>query len=387
MHTRADVDGGERADAADVPDAGDLPDAADACVRCDAAAQISAGQLHTCARLGDGRVVCWGDDSAGQIGDGTIGGSRPPTAVDGIDDAVDVAAGGEHTCAVRATGSIVCWGRNDRGQLGDGTTTARSTPAEVPGITDAVEIGAGLGHSCARHASGTVSCWGSNLFYQLGEAAPLEWRGAPLEVAGVTDAVQLETGFRYNCARRRDGTVLCWGDGTFGQLGREPGHRSTAEAVPAFDDAVEIATGANHTCARRSGGIVVCWGIGALLGDGTVGNDAFPTPARVTGLVDAVRIDAGDAHTCAVRADGSVVCWGNDWFGQLGDAPPPESRMVRATPIGVAMLSGAEAVSAGRMHTCALAAGTVSCWGNDDAGQVGATAPGNVLTPTVVAMP
>jgi alpha-tubulin suppressor-like RCC1 family protein len=99
------------------------------------ALEIATGDTHTCARRIFGTVVCWGNNDFGQLGDGT-GMARPPTpmAVSGLVDAVELTADVRQTCARRASGAVVCWGENFAGQLGDGTTTTRLTPTPVVGL-------------------------------------------------------------------------------------------------------------------------------------------------------------------------------------------------------------------------------------------------------------
>src|SRR5690606_24544210 len=101
---------------------------------------IAAGGGHTCALRGNGRVICWGQNKYGELGDGTTGDSTKPVEVSGLDDAVAVSAGdydvsdnygGSHTCALREGGKVSCWGRNDYGQLGDGSNDDSLEPVEV----------------------------------------------------------------------------------------------------------------------------------------------------------------------------------------------------------------------------------------------------------------
>jgi alpha-tubulin suppressor-like RCC1 family protein len=130
--------------------------------------QISAGSGHACARHGDGGVSCWGVNFRGEAGVGEPGSpaqcdngvSRPPARVAGVEDAIQVAAGDTHTCALNATGTVLCWGDNRAGQLGDGTTTSHAAPAPVLGIDSAVKISAGFTQTCALLADASVWCWG-----------------------------------------------------------------------------------------------------------------------------------------------------------------------------------------------------------------------------------
>jgi alpha-tubulin suppressor-like RCC1 family protein len=131
--------------------------------------QVSAGSNHACAVHGDGTVSCWGGNFYGQLGtsepgspaDCESGVARPPARVAGVLDAIQVAAGDTHSCALGAAGAVTCWGNNRAGQLGDGTTTDHSAPSPVIGIDSAVKISVGYTQSCALLANGSIWCWGA----------------------------------------------------------------------------------------------------------------------------------------------------------------------------------------------------------------------------------
>ncbi|MCC6522029.1 MAG: hypothetical protein IT373_05160 [Polyangiaceae bacterium] len=302
---------------------------------CNEPVQIAAGEEHTCAVRASGAVVCWGGNMSGELGNGTVDPSNAPSAVSGVTDAVEIAAGGGHTCARRRAGDVVCWGYGDDGQLGDGRTThaecaeglgCSRTPVAVAGLSDAIELAAGGHHTCARRASGAVACWGGGLSGELGDGTT-EQRLVPVAVSGLDDAVELAAGESHTCARRASGAGACWGDNTFGQLGDGTTERRLVPvAVSGLDDAVELAAGGAQTCARRASGAVACWGSGKLgqLGNGST-TVAQTTPVAVAGLPDAVAISVGARHGCAIRASGEradskglVVCWGDNTDAQLG---------------------------------------------------------------------
>jgi alpha-tubulin suppressor-like RCC1 family protein len=93
---------------------------------------LAAGGAHTCALTAGGDAWCWGSDSNGQLGRGSIGGSSStPAPVSGGLKFIALSAGGAHTCGVTLDGSIYCWGANASGQLGDGSTTDRGAPVRV----------------------------------------------------------------------------------------------------------------------------------------------------------------------------------------------------------------------------------------------------------------
>jgi alpha-tubulin suppressor-like RCC1 family protein len=133
----------------------------------------------------------------------------------------DLARAGGFVCAATASGKVLCWGSNTTGQLGDGTREDRAAPAPVSDITDAIEIAVGDMHACALRRSGGVSCWGRNEFGAVGDdtMGPSTVRMAPVSALGIQDAIGLSMGGAHSCARRRTGGVMCWGVNNFGQLG------------------------------------------------------------------------------------------------------------------------------------------------------------------------
>jgi len=133
--------------------------------------RIAAGDTHACAVTEDGAAKCWGHNYNGQLGDGTRTDRHKATVVRGLGSGVvAIAAGGYHTCALTEAGRVKCWGDNIAGQVGDGTTTLRTTPVAVKGLeSDVVAITAGIYHTCALTVAGAAMCWGSNFDGELGD--------------------------------------------------------------------------------------------------------------------------------------------------------------------------------------------------------------------------
>jgi alpha-tubulin suppressor-like RCC1 family protein len=227
-------------------------------------ASVAEGAGHSCAVGFDGSISCWGNNSFGALGDGTTVRRESPMPVPGLTNIVAASASG-HTCAVRAAGTVACWGFNASGQLGDGTTTNRSTPVTVSGLSNVVAIATGSSHSCALRGDGTVACWGFNGEGQLGpNPTPSSDSLAltPVTVDGLSDIVEIKAGGAHTCFLRRAGTVACVGNNRYGQTGAGPSqltHKNPVTVV-GLTDVVTIAAGGNHSCALRVDGSVACWG-------------------------------------------------------------------------------------------------------------------------------
>ena len=349
---------------------------------------LGAGKLHACAVEHDGRVVCWGDNRQGQVGDGTYVSRAKPTPVRGMPRAAEVALGDAFSCGRRG-GEVMCWGANTFGQLGVGGRGERTGAVPVHGLGDAVEIAAGAEHACARRANGTVACWGRNHRGQLGDGTLVD-RMRPVDVVGLHDVAQLAAGDHYTCARQRSGAVLCWGENTDEQLGapRSPALAGmkpiqvptgwshgpqTEEAwvatVPVANlvvrDARTIAIGDRVGCAIRTSGALVCWGHN-IFGQLATPDDTV-TQRELTAVAGAVEVAVGGTEACARFADGSVQCW-----GMVVAREPHQTSSRRRGPEPIALPAPAVALAMGDQFACAsLATGGAACWGDNALDQLG----------------
>lgn len=210
---------------------------------------IAVGAYHSCARSG-GTVSCWGDNSQGQLGDGTLGGTRnSPGLVLGISDAIAIAAGRHHTCALLAPGNVVslssvkCWGNNSTGQLGDDNSGGVSpTPVTVANLggggATARVIAAGYQHSCARLTDHTVQCWGGNSYGALGDGSyissvqPKSVVGLLAAASGINVATEIAAGNETSCTLMSNGGLRCWGLNAQGKGGH--GHSGIYQTTPQY---------------------------------------------------------------------------------------------------------------------------------------------------------
>ncbi len=292
------------------------------------------------------RPMAWGLNSAGQLGDGTyVQRNAPiPTVLTGGlagRSVVKQAAGQSHSLALCSDGTLVAWGFDDHGQLGRGGTGFQPAPVAVTtagtplaGKT-VVNVAAGASHSLALCSDGTLVTWGNNSFGQLGDNTTID-RSLPVavKVTGTALAgksvVGIAAGYLFSLALCSDGTVAAWGYNANGQLGNGTGSQSNI--------AVPVSTA------------------GVLAGKAVVS------------------LSSNVNHTLALCADGTVVSWGFNFAGELGDGTTTN----RFTPVGVTtagtVLSGRTvvALAAGEHHSLALCSdGTLASWGQNSSGQLG----------------
>jgi alpha-tubulin suppressor-like RCC1 family protein len=357
-----------------------------ACADCCRVVDLSLGRAHTCAVLSNGGALCWGDNSAGQLGDGAGGPDASqliPTPVAGSYSFSTIAANGDETCAA-TPGGEACWGTNNRGQLGDGQRGGYTTqPESVRGLSSTpVAVVEGLAHSCALDSEGALLCWGDNIYGEMGNYGSYYVTSA-LPVSGLDPGVTgVSAGWGFSCAIVGAGDLKCWGYDCDGELGFDGGDCSDGgySGTPTPTDlglsgVSRVSAKLEHACAVVQGS-VLCWGYNysGQIGDGTY-NDAFaPTPANDAGMGVVADVAVGWYHTCALTEDGTVYCWGDDLSGQLGDGFADDNACgVRPYPSApVSGLGTVVLLRAGGSHSCALDAdGSVWCWGANGSGQLG----------------
>jgi hypothetical protein len=347
---------------------------------------IAAGGSHSCGAADNGAVYCWGDNSLGQLGDGTTTSSPVPVKVVGLPAAANgIAAGRDSTCAMLVDRSVWCWGGNTFGQLGNGMVdvllTPHPTPAAVPGINNAARLSGGDRTFCAALYAETAACWGSNDYGLVGNPAASPKQSTPIGVIGLVEVRSVSVGYQHACAVINDGTVDCWGDNTAGKLGDGSASPSaTPVPVGGLATAASAFAGGATTCAIVGVGTAKCWGAAGLIGDGSPAGS--PTPRNVSGIDGAPMLGGSATTNCAVNGGQTLACWGT----RPGNGSPvPTLLPVQATaPPGVVAVTGNGLAG----HICLLArGGGVSCWGESNAaGQLGNGGVSNdpVTKPTAV---
>lgn len=332
---------------------------------------VSASGFSACAILAGGGVQCWGDNSRGQLGDGTMKSSSTPVQVSGLTQGCTAMSQG--LCAIVA-GGVQCW--SEYTPEGDASVAGTLSPTPVSGLTSGVTaIGGGPGSACAV-TEGALQCWGDGFGTSLTNSA------TPVPISGLASGVTAVTvGGSFACVLTSSGSVQCWGDNNTSELGS--GHQGGTSSDPVQVEGLTsgvtaLASGSYSTCAIVTGGAVKCWGDDGAgeLGDGVVlsSNPTTgvyrSTPVQVTGLTSGVTaVSLGADSACAIVAGGGVQCWGYNTYGQLGDGTTTNS----SVPVQVkGLTSGVVAISTGDNFACAVTAtGKVLCWGDGRGGQLG----------------
>jgi len=315
---------------------------------------------------GGGGVDAPGTDTGG-------GGGDQDAAVPPGPHVVDLSAGANETCAVLVDGTIRCWGDNGERQLGAGSTEASSVqPLEVVGISDAVEVSVGVELACARHVTGTVSCWGGGANGRLGDGTTDD-HPTPIAVPGLDHVVAVEAGVYIACALRDDGSVWCWG--RLGDTGNDLGGTTSPTAVAGLAGVESLSlapnggtgTSSTQSCGVRQDGTAYCWGANDYGQLGTGDQMDTRRPVDVMGLTGTSLLAAGGRHTCALTTDGATHCWG--FPGWVGDGNASDDRFL---PVVISTPVPFLALDAGDGHTCAIGDdGGIYCWGDCGRGQCG----------------
>lgn len=349
---------------------------------------LAVGHNSTCAGLPDASIACWGNDPHAMLVDAEVLQPPPgrPGVVDDVHAATQISTAGHYACALERGGRVRCWGKTPSSKQRSQRQNDRSTIEHIPSLSDATSVDTGSAHACATRATGTVYCWGDDRYGQS--------RGLGALTAGPSDAKPLRggaaitavaTGDRHSCALRADGRVQCWGDDEFGQLGRASAGSSRPDQslVQGLGSVVELSAGAFHNCARRRDGAVVCWGDNTWgqLGIGSSSSQLSQPvrrPTAVAGLRGARSISAGRDHSCAQLSTGKVWCWGANKDQQLGSSTLAD---IWTTPVPARGVRNLSRPASGLGSTCALQGSQAYCWGKVGAGLIGPNSPAHAGTP------
>ena len=348
------------------------------------------------AAIAGGRLLMWGVDSVGQLGQGRFVGLQPTpgpvTTTSGLTTVNDVFLGQQSSFAVDGSGNAWGWGSNEFFQLGRQTPQFTTSPLRINGPTNVQSIASGAMHTLAVTADGTVWGWGFSVAGELNFASGSP-QVTPQAISGISGAAKAAAGGSYSLLLMSDGTVLGGGSNSAGQLGLGFTGSSLFTQVPGLSNIVDISAGQyggdSFLVAVDVYGHVLFSGSNfhGELGDGTT---SLFTPQRtvvqVPNLNGVFAVAAGGDHVLALRLDGTVMAWGSNEFGQLGNGSVGGNN---GTPAQVQFPGGAHivAVAAGTFVSMAIDdQGRLWAWGDNSAGQMAEdpTVHRNEPSPTLI---
>jgi alpha-tubulin suppressor-like RCC1 family protein len=246
-----------------------------------------------------------------------------------------IMGGTNFTAALKEDGTVWAWGDNTNGQLGDGTTVAKGKPTQVKDstgegvLTDIVKISVSYeGYVAALDKNGDVYTWGINTWGNLGDGTTVR-NSLPAKVANLPKITDISTSYRTTYVVDEEGNVYGFGDNGYGQIGN---NTTTQSSVPVkvighMKNVVQIGNGANQNTVLKSNGEVWSWGYNANgeLGDGTTANKAYPVHTEKINdaaiLENIIYIHSASNTVHAITTDNTVLGWGySTTYGAVGDA-------------------------------------------------------------------
>ncbi len=332
--------------------------------------------VATHASAASTELYSWGDNVDGQLGNGSTTNATTPVKVSlpsGV-TATAAAAGADHSLAIGSDGKLYAWGDNSDGQLGNGTTNSSSTPVVVsmPAGVSATAVAAGAAHSAALGSNGAVYTWGNNSFGQLGIGNTTS-SSVPVKVtlpAGVTPT-EVAAGQYMTEILDSAGNVYSWGDGDFGELGNQKSVEENSPVQADVSAVTAIAAGGYHSLVISLGS-VFAYGYNSVgqLGNNTLQNASTRVKADMPSGVTATAVAAGLYHSMAIGNNGKLYAWGNNANGELGNGTTTDSK----EPVVVSMPGGVTptAITAGADDSMAIGSnGNLYAWGYNGLGRIG----------------
>ena len=296
-----------------------------------------------CALTSDGLVYCWG--SGYGTGTNTTGNVLLPTQITAtgsfVGKTVKKLYGGYTACVIASDDLGYCWGDNTFGQIGAGTTggstlipTQISMSGALAGLT-VLDIYVGYGSNCLRASNLTVHCSGANPNGQLGDATTTAKNlyspiiaNVALNGLTISDGTM---GSTAGCAIASNDKAYCWGGNIYGQIGsgNTTSPSPPAQVISGSLSVRSLATsGSSSVCGIFSDEMIKCWGRNDYggLGNGTTSSVPSATPTSVTGplatkkvsFISSQVVGGSASYSCALTTDGEIYCWGQGSLGQLG---------------------------------------------------------------------
>ncbi|MGN0106776.1 MAG: RCC1-like domain-containing protein, partial [Hominilimicola sp.] len=373
---------------------------------------IVSGRNHTLALKRDGTVWAWGDNTSGQLGDGTNGTvnvdkmvprqvriAESSSNASVLSNIIQISAVENSSAAVDSAGNVYVWGDNTNNRLGLGSSVKSvnvPTKMDTKGIAiNYIQIGEN--HSVARSRAGRVYTWGNNTYGQLGYRKSdkdetyndntfntvsylVDSNGIGRNLLSVAVGDTHTLGI-ITASGNTSGTVYAWGNNSSGQLGNTSVTKTTTPVAvklangSTIDNAIKVYAYDNYSMALTKDGNVYVWGdntygqLGTGSKGGTLKNAALLKGTTGDGALSNIKDIAVNAtNAAAIDADGNVYVWGQNDRGQIGDASTYE----RLYPVKQSDMRDTSDISLGLDHTVAMTEdGRIYAWGANESGQLG----------------
>jgi alpha-tubulin suppressor-like RCC1 family protein len=335
---------------------------------------------HLAVSRTTGVLLAWGQNNAGQLGDGTMTNRDMPVKVKlprGV-RIVQARAGCFFTVALTSTGEVLAWGLNFNGQLGDGSMLNSMKPVRVhiPARTRIVQVRAGCAFALARTSTGRVLAWGLNDVGQLGDGRAVDAMVPTLvRLPRHTVVTGVSAGNSFGLALTSTGAVLAWGDNQYGQLGN--GRTADTDVpvkakLPRTAHVRAVSAGGFFSLAQTSKGGVLAWGYNKLgeLGNGSTAGSDRPVTVKLPAGTKVTQVFAGGFHAMVLTSKGRVLAWGNNGSGQLGTGNTNNSDV----PVKVLLPPGTKATGIASCLNDSFALtskGRALAWGSEIFGELG----------------
>lgn len=360
------------------------------------------GEHHSMMLTKQGSVYTWGDNQYGQLGNGSTVASLVPVDITEkftlheSEQIQTIMSGWGHSAVITSLNRILIWGRNDSGQLGNGTTVNQLTPQDITPLFSLGQsetfhqLALGWGHSAALTSSGRLFMWGKNESGQLGDGTNQNIN-TPLDITvslrrTIQDPIHtIALGSSHTGLLTTTGRVFTWGRNVYGQLGNGTTNSTSrpteiTQNMTLEDNEVisSVSLGWGHSAAQTSLNRVFIWGFNQFgqLGNETNDDQLRPILISTNKLLETnesiLQLILGNGHSSLLTSNQQLYTWGFNQFGQLGNNTTTNENKPIRIPILLEPTETIQTLSLGVNHSAVLTStGRLILWGNNQYGQLG----------------